>query len=250
MMKVALRIAGVLALIGTPAAAADMAVKAPPRPPTPVQSWTGFYVGANFGLGAASGSVSDAFFSGANATPPVGPVDFISASGGGLIGGGQIGYNWQNGSLVLGVEADVDGDAESTTGCARPATPVDCVTSRVRGFGTVRGRLGFAADSWMLYGTGGFAWQSIAINETFSSAVLGGGPTPGAGPSTTRGGYAVGVGVERALWDHWIGGVEYLYINTGGQTESPFNFRVGGPSVVQTYNIQNNVGRVRLSYRF
>jgi outer membrane immunogenic protein len=111
-----------IALIGTPAFAADMAVKAPPPPAAaPVPTWTGFYVGGN--IGASFGNVKADF--GTAATVFDTPANFPTASfptsfagrdevyPGGFIGGGQIGFNWQFSSLwVVGLEADFQGADE------------------------------------------------------------------------------------------------------------------------------------------
>jgi len=124
-MKKLVAVIAVAGLIGTPAFAADMAVKAPPPPPAPVYNWTGWYAGINFGGGWGTSN---------NATTTVTPLvdDFAqffpgsSPSGStagansgvaalnqsGLIGGGQFGYNWQFAPLwVLGFEADIQGAA-------------------------------------------------------------------------------------------------------------------------------------------
>jgi outer membrane immunogenic protein len=236
-----------------PALAADMAVKAPPPAPlVPAYNWTGFYLGGNLGGGWADSTVTDAFHNGGGGAGP-GPAVVLRATAGGVIGGGQIGYNWQTGKLVLGAEADVDASSEHANTCVKPAkATMDCVSSAVRAFGTVRGRLGFAADRMLFYGTGGFAWQDPAISENFHAPPPSGltGTVPGAGTTATRVGYAVGAGFEMAIWDRWIGGVEYLYINTGVATQAPFTFIPGGPSVIETVHLQNNLVRARLSYRF
>jgi outer membrane immunogenic protein len=107
------------------AIAADMAVKAPPTPPpAPVYSWTGFYVGVN--AGGAWGfsnfstdpgcppATSNSTFCNQPPSPfaPNGPA--VAAAGTGrftpasFIGGGQVGYNWQAGFVVVGVEGDFD----------------------------------------------------------------------------------------------------------------------------------------------
>jgi outer membrane immunogenic protein len=119
-MKGTICIAAIAALIGTPALAADMAVKTPSPAPTPVYNWTGWYVGAN--LGASFGRAKTDF--------NVAPVTVTTLGGGpsinvpglagsaltepsGFIGGGQIGYNWQYSPLwVVGLEADFQGALE------------------------------------------------------------------------------------------------------------------------------------------
>ena len=111
----------------------------------PVFTWTGFYVGANAGYAWGNVNAGDAFFSGR--TVSIGDID-------GFIGGGQIGYNYQIGQFVVGLEADLQGaDLSATSGFG----------DRVRTdyFGTVRARLGFAVDRWMPYITGGWAYGNV-----------------------------------------------------------------------------------------
>src|SRR5215831_16810122 len=90
------------------AGAADLATKAPIAPAAPVFSWTGFYIGANAGYGWGSGSVD---FAGSDSTLDAIARGQIPASLAGdpqgFVGGGQAGYNWQTGLLVLGLEADI-----------------------------------------------------------------------------------------------------------------------------------------------
>src|SRR6516165_361683 len=104
------------ALLGGVASAADIPVKAPYRPPPPVWSWTGFYIGANGGYGVANDDVTQTLF----VPPPAGPTTFFSplpstlAPKGGF-GGGQIGFNWQTGAVVWGVEGDYQGASQTST---------------------------------------------------------------------------------------------------------------------------------------
>jgi outer membrane immunogenic protein len=89
-----------IALMGTPAFAADMAVKAPPvAPPAPVYNWTGWYVGVNAGAGFGNVKTNfngDPFIWGGGGGPIAPGFGFSDReSPDGFIGGGQIGYNWQ-----------------------------------------------------------------------------------------------------------------------------------------------------------
>ena len=132
MKKLALAIAAI-ALIGTPAFAADMAVKAPPPAPAPVYNWTGWYVGVN--VGASFGNVKTDFnapvtiFLNASNGPQGATADFAGSDTvypSGFMGGGQIGYNWQFSPIwVVGLEADFQGADEkdhSTLFAARRGT--------------------------------------------------------------------------------------------------------------------------------
>lgn len=170
------------ALAGTLVAGAAHAADLPSRKdapvyvPPPVFSWTGFYAGLNVGGGWTDNSAR-------------------GGQASGVIGGGQIGYNYQLSPLfVVGVETDFQGTSLSTrnngwfnAGASLPW------------FGTVRGRAGLALlDSHLLvYGTGGFAYGEV--NNAW------------AGVSNVRTGWTAGGGVEWAFLPNWSAKVEYLY---------------------------------------
>lgn len=122
-------LAGIVAGLAAPAAAADLSGGYPPvayAQPVPVFTWTGFYLGANVGYGWGSSG-------------------FDSPAG--AVGGLQAGYNFQFASpFVLGIETDL-----SLSGISGGSFGVDY-------FGTVRARLGWAIDRVLIYGTGGFAY--------------------------------------------------------------------------------------------
>jgi outer membrane immunogenic protein len=256
MKKLLMGTAMLLAAAGS-ASAADlgMPVKAPPPPPPPF-SWTGFYLGVNIGGGWTNSSGS------ATVITPAGTAFAISGSTGtlsGVVGGGQIGYNWQFNQFVLGVEWDIDGSGERVTsngGCTVVAI-AGCTfngSAGVNWFSTLRGRAGWAADRWLFYVTGGGAWQNVGANGSIT--------TPGGtfgifSTSTTRSGYSVGAGIEYAMWDHFVLGAEYLYLNTGSWNNSfvvgPLGVALGVPagSVITTsVNNNNSIFRARLSYKF
>ncbi|TDX65744.1 outer membrane immunogenic protein [Methylosinus sp. sav-2] len=153
-------------------------------PPPPVFSWTGAYVGLNVG----GGFKADNSFGG-------------DVSG--VVGGGQIGYNYQISPLfVVGLETDFQGTSlRSNNGFGNASLPW---------FGTVRGRAGFALleSKLFVYGTGGFAYGEL--NTPFGS--------------DTRTGWTAGGGVEYAFLPNWSAKVEYLYTdltNNGGFAIGP-----------------------------
>src|SRR3712207_1560618 len=104
-----------VALASTVASAADLPFRAAPPAPViaavPVFTWAGFYVGVNAGYGWQDSNSGSAVFvpPGTFVTAPgaTGVVTFGDDNGDGCVGGGQIGYNYQVGSFVLGVEADL-----------------------------------------------------------------------------------------------------------------------------------------------
>lgn len=120
-----------------------MAVKTPylKAPVASVYDWTGFYIGANAGVGLGRNKTELAGFGGASLnTTHLGPQ--------GAIGGGQIGYNWQTGSvfgpLILGVEADIQGSGMRDDFTSLRIGETTAYDQRLDWFGTVRGRIGRA----------------------------------------------------------------------------------------------------------
>ena len=177
----------------------------------PAFTWTGFYVGANAGYGW--GNVN------ANGFANVGDLD-------GFVGGGQVGYNYQMGQFVLGLEADLQA-ADLSSG-----NNLGLVGVKTDYFGTVRARVGVAFDRFMPYITGGWAYGNVKTS------------IPAIGFSSDRshtGGYAVGAGLEYAVTNNIIAGVEYLYVDLGEKNILGANTKIG---------TDFSVVRARLSYKF
>jgi len=268
MKRIAIGIAAITLLMGMPAVAADMPVKAPPPPPVPVYSWTGFYVGGNIGYGwgdpdtdlAANGNVTShtiCAFKGCVFTDIPSNFAFADSNAArldGVIGGGQIGYNYQfslNG--VLGFEADIQGSGERASGqfadpfmlftCFGANTPGVCLPNfitpfpgtvltsyqaKIDWFGTVRGRLGaLVTDQLLIYGTGGLAYGEVAVSGNANINVNAGPPagasftptTAAFGASKTNIGFTIGAGMEGrfSYWlpPNWTWKLEYLYLDLG-----------------------------------
>lgn len=177
----------------------------------PAFTWTGFYVGANAGYGW--GNVN------ANGFANIGDLD-------GFVGGGQVGYNYQMGQFVVGLEADLQA-ADLSSG-----NNLGLINVKTDYFGTVRARVGVAFDRFMPYITGGWAYGNVKTS------------LPGIGFSSDRshtGGYAVGAGLEYAVTNNIIAGVEYLYVDLGEKNILGANTKVG---------TDFSVVRARLSYKF
>lgn len=177
----------------------------------PAFTWTGFYVGANAGYGW--GNVN------ANGFANVGDLD-------GFVGGGQVGYNYQMGQFVVGLEADLQA-ADLSSG-----NNLGLVGVKTDYFGTVRARVGVAFDRFMPYITGGWAYGNVKTS------------IPAVGFSSDRshtGGYAVGAGLEYAVTNNIIAGVEYLYVDLGEK-----NILGAGTKVGTDFSVV----RARLSYKF
>lgn len=171
--------------------------------PTPVFSWSGFYAGVNAGGFINNSTLTTAFASG-------------SASGsGGVLAGGTFGYNWdlRNG-LVVGVETDL-----GYRGATTFSTPFTASSKTTHGYlGTVRGRIGYSWDRFMLYATAGGAYGStIAPGQLFIPAVGYFGVRSGNNGGMMFG-WTAGVGAEYALTDSWSIKAEYLYADLGRKT--------------------------------
>jgi outer membrane immunogenic protein len=229
--------------VSAPAIAADLPVKAPvykaPVVAPEVFSWTGFYIGGNLGYSwgrgetdfteTTSGTASSQVFRTAGPTP-VGPptvvtLATVTATGSdrahlnGVIGGGQVGYNWQSGSFVGGIEADLQatGERGDTTICITAGCPVGGIfgsaSYKLPWLATLRGRVGVTVTPRvLLYATGGLAVGEI--DSTFAGGV-GGTPIASLSSNTTRAGFVVGGGVEGALDNNWSAKLEALYVDLG-----------------------------------
>ncbi|MDX6807014.1 outer membrane protein [Terrihabitans rhizophilus] len=148
-------------------------------PATSASNWTGFYVGGHVGYGTGEASEAD--------------ID-------GFVGGVQGGFNWQMGQFLAGVEADVSYSGVGASGLV-DSYDVDWL-------GTARGRVGFAFDRFVAYGTGGLAWANAEYEGPVSS------------DSNTHLGWTLGAGVEMALTERVSAKAEYLYMDFGSESYS------------------------------
>jgi outer membrane immunogenic protein len=208
-----------LALVSGSAMAADLSRPAPApvyskAPMAAPFSWTGFYVGADGGYGYATSSGTLASFAGAFPAP-------YSFNVHGPIAGGFVGGNYQMGAFVVGAEADWQwanqtGTSGSVAGVGGPFT----IASTVKSYGSARGRLGFAVDHWLFFGTAGWAWGTWST----SYAVTGAAPFFTNSASSNKG-WTAGAGFDYAFTNYLIGRVEYRYTNLGTVTyaDAPSN---------------------------
>jgi len=211
------------ALMAGPALAADLPTRAAPAAPVaaaPAFTWTGFYVGANAGYAWGTARLTDS------------DGDSISGRFDGAIGGGQIGYNFQTGNVVFGVETDIQ-----ATGISRSFVDgEDSVKSEIRYFGTVRGRLGMSFDNIMPYVTAGLAYANNKVTASDADFSL--------SRNKTHFGWTVGAGVEAALGNGWSVKGEYLYVDL--QNKTYFANFDGGVRARSDFHI----ARIGLNYRF
>ena len=267
MKRLLIGITAAASLLATGALAADLPARTYTKAPVyvePVYDWTGFYVGGN--IGYSWGRSSDT----STVTNTAGTILFTSADHtnlNGVVGGGQIGYNWQMQNWVFGLEADIQGTGEKGTNnftcptatCTPPfgvialfpgpAVPV-ALSQKIDWFGTVRGRIGvLAAPKVLLYATGG-----LAYGEVDSSAVIGAAATPFSTVSSTNVGWTLGAGIEGVIGGNWTARLEYLYVDLG-KVNGSFLTTIGGLgggvlSSNYSSRITDNILRVGVNYKF
>jgi outer membrane immunogenic protein len=219
------------ALGANTAIAADMALKAQ----TPVvadSSWTGFYVGAS--LGGAWDNASATSVSGGGPPPQVSTG--LKTSN--VLVGVQAGYNYQINSIVLGVEGDLSGLPFAKTHTGTDAT-LGMIDGSMSGLASVRGRIGYAVDRTLFYGTGGVGW--IGENFQYDS-----GPGNRLQFHTSFVAPVAGGGVEYKVTSHLTAGVEGLeYLNSGNR---PFTSSTGRNWQLKSGNV--GVVRAKVSYNW
>jgi outer membrane immunogenic protein len=199
--------AGAVALVvGTHAFAADLPppMAPPPRAPaayvpvSPAYNWSGFYIGVNGGYGFADSTWNT----------PIGNSPSFNAYG--EMAGGTLGWNYQIGQIVLGIEGDYDwqnvrgSSTGATSTCFTTITLIGGCNTSSNWYGTFRGRLGYAMDRFMIYATAGGAVTDI---KAWTATT-----TPSA---NTELGWAAGAGVEGAITDNLTAKVEYLFTDYG-----------------------------------
>jgi outer membrane immunogenic protein len=142
----------------------------------------------------------------------------------GFLGGGQIGYNWQAGQWVYGLEADASFADIKGHGSCGPQGFLNC-TTKVDGLATFAARLGFAVDHALIYAKGGGAWAHNKLgvgNSGLVEAPCAGDPAhtcpiAGGSISNDRWGWMFGAGIEYALAGNWSAKVEYNYLDFGNK---------------------------------
>ena len=222
-MKTKLILAGIAALLTAPFAAhgADLPqpYKAPAYVAPAVPSWSGFYIGINGGYGWGTSDWDH-------------PAGLGLKPAGGLAGG-TIGYNFQTGSWVWGIEADFDWSGMKDSKACGLGT---CETKN-DWLGTARGRIGYAGwNNWLPYITGGAAFGDVKADNSLSGSTA----------SKTQLGWTAGLGVEYALRANWSVKVEYLYADLG-------KFDCGTSCSVVTpddVSFKTNIVRAGVNYRF
>jgi outer membrane immunogenic protein len=274
-MQQRLILLGAACLVSTGAAAADLTIIEPaPIYVAPLYDWNGFYAGINGGYG---GGVFEHPFQ-LNGPEPVeevapalvapGPGQIVLATGsadvtaGGFVGGIQAGYNWQfDENFLIGIEADIQGlsidgrvslEITDESGELGGGTFEADLGTSVDWFATLRPRIGWVNDRFVVYATGGLAWAQTTSSiyadlsgvmevEPFDESV-----------TLDRFGWTIGAGIEYALTDNITLKTEYLYTDLG--SEEMFAVDFGGDEVPYTFSADSTVAfhtvRAGLNFQF
>jgi outer membrane immunogenic protein len=244
-MKFKFLIGAILAItLSTGAHAADL--NTPPLiykgpPAAPINTWQGFYVGANGGYawGSSCWSFVDTVPSGL-AGPPAG--EGCHNPNGGIVGG-QFGYNWQLDQWVFG--AEIQGDWAALQGQnVSAAFPTTSNRTRIDGLGLFTGRIGYVAGPALLYAKGGAA--VVGTNYDFFGTFFG---APISGSASQTGvGATVGAGIEYKFAQHWSVAIEYDYVNL---PNSRLTFTTSlGVGTVEDITQNLNLVTARVNYAF
>ena len=250
MKKIAATISALLVSTAM-ASAADMAAApaykaAPMAAPVAFYNWSGFYIGGH--VGGGWGTEGSTELAPGTVAFPTGTV-FTSHDTSGFLGGVQGGFNWQGQSpLVIGVEgeyswADLSGTASTTSTVNGFVTTS---TARTRDIAMATGRVGYAANNWLFFAKGGWAWVQGTSSGT---GVTGRGVFfDTTSSSTDRNGWIVGVGIEWGFAPNWSAKLEYNHADFGSTT-------VGVVSSLGTTNFVSSSERIDIvkagiNYRF
>lgn len=216
-------VAGVLMSLSSAGLAADMPVKARVAAPVSLFDWNGFYVGGS--LGGAWNDPEVTFNGGAKSTG-------IKDSA--VIGGGHVGYNWQSGNFLIGLEANWLATGLDKFG-ACPNAALAC-GFKIPSVWTVGPRIGFvsgASNNLLWYLSGGYAQGTVKT------------PLPSIADdsgSSTNHGWALGAGLEWMFAPNWIAGVEYMHIDLKDKLQPVIEPRRAGSDI--------DMVQFRLSYKF
>lgn len=239
----------------------------------PAYNWSGFYVGGNIGHGFQTID-TDALFNsvGAASTFPASFAHSDQLKFRGTAGGVQIGFNWQaSPHWVYGVEADwqasdqkgsfssSDSYGGGRLGFTAAGAADTSYDAKISWFGTVRGRIGFAWDRLLVYGTAGFAYGQVSLSGlmtdsgsttriTFPLFVTPYSAAAGFSASHVNVGWTAGAGVEGALVNNWSWKAEYLYLDLGSLdlfAPGPFS-----PATISAHaHFNDNLVRVGVNHK-
>jgi outer membrane immunogenic protein len=252
-------LATVLAGVGSTAAlAADLGARINTKAPAmmaPVSNWSGLYIGGNVGNGWGNGSTDILPSNPGNVFDTI----TLDRRPNGVLGGAQIGYNWQIGSIVTGLEADIQGSAIKGSGQTALVGNVDpgtaSTSSELSWFGTVRGRFGVTVTpALLLYATGGLAYGQIRDSATVQ---INNPPFNDRWPasiSNTRVGWTAGAGGEWMFAHNWSAKLEYIHVDLGNTSATATDITDNNDPLSDTtsykWNHQYDIVRAGVNYHF
>lgn len=234
-MRAALLLLSVLPIEST--YAADLGQRAYTKAPVvdSVFDWSGFYLGGQIGYAWRSDDNTER-----RTTNGLPDGYHASSKPAGAVGGLHAGYNWQAGHYLVGLEGDIEGANIKGSGnyVAGDGTVIDDrIDTKTDWQASLRGRLGFTANNWLVYATGGAAWANIR-HDYFTSG------EPIETLSSTRLGWTAGAGVEYGFASNWSARLEYRYTDYGTLTNNSTLFGF------QDHKITENTVRGGISYHF
>lgn len=175
----------------------------------PAFSWTGCYVGAHVGGTNISTSIATNF---------EGTGRTADDNGTGVIAGGQLGCNYQQGNWMFGVEGEgAWSNGKATNSPAFSAAASETLATKNTNEFSIAGRAGIAVDRTLIYAKGGWAWGSFDFNSTFICCALGIQVLSERSGSSSLNGFLVGAGIEHALTRNWTIKFEYNYVDFGSR---------------------------------
>jgi outer membrane immunogenic protein len=228
-------IIGAMLVSSISAQAADLPQAPPPQAPVayipaqiPLYNWSGVYLGINGGWGFGTAKWTVAGFGASSAH-----------DNGGVIGG-TLGFNYQINALVIGVEGDADFSGINGNVSGNICSVGGNCQSGNNWLSTLRGRIGFAADRVLFYGTAGGVFGNVQITQS------------GTTNTHTQAGWTAGLGMEVALAQNWTAKIEYLYANlgTGSVTCTTACAGLGLGAVPVSVGLTDNLIRVGVNYKF
>ncbi|HEY7084627.1 MAG TPA: outer membrane beta-barrel protein [Hyphomicrobiaceae bacterium] len=220
-----------LVALGAGAAIADGYVPPPDYVVVPFVSWTGLYIGGHVG-----GAWSEIDWSHINLTG-----ERFDKTNSGFIGGGQLGYNYQIGNLLLGVEATVSG-TDLNRDFRSIAFPTVHFSAGIDTIATVTGRFGYASDQWLFYGKAG--WAGAQVNFSGRNPAL----ADSFSLDSWRNGWTLGTGFEYKINRHMSFGVEYSFIDLNSERDSGVT-RIGFPVTIRDHDLQVQSVTARLNFQ-
>ena len=167
-----------------------------------------------------------------------GSISGTANDNGGIVGG-TLGFNYQMNALVFGVEGDWDYSGINTGTTSTICILIGTCQTGNNWLATLRGRVGWAADRVLFYGTGGGAFANVQTTLN------------GTETTHTQAGWTAGLGVEYAFADNWTAKVEWLYVDFGNVSATCSTGIVCSVTPVSVNTgLTENLFRVGVNYKF